>query len=92
MNVFFVTIDWQGKLQLLKSDYKGNNLEVLHNMQTNFLNPMSDVDLFMLSTNDGLYVTIANKIYFYNFETFEFCEIYTAAGYIKDICKKKGRE
>ena len=56
-------------------------------MQTNFLNPLSDIDMYIISTNEGLYVTIADKIYFYNFETYEFSVIYTTSGYIKDICK-----
>ena len=40
-NIFFVTIDWEGNLRLLKSDYYGNNLEILYNEQTNVVDPMS---------------------------------------------------
>lgn len=85
--VFFATIDWTGSLRILKCDYDGNNLEILHSMKTTFSNPLSDVDMHMLSTNTGLYVTLANKIYLYNFQTGDFDEIYTTNGYIKDICK-----
>ena len=85
--LFFATIDWEGNLRLLKCDYYGDNLEILHSKKTNFLNPMSDVDLYILSTDNGVYLTIANTIYFYNFESNSFSNIYTTTGYIKDICK-----
>lgn len=85
--LYFATIDWEGWMRLLKCDFNGNNLEILHTMQTSFLNPMSDVDIHMTATNFGLYLTMANKIYFYNFEKFTFSEIYSTKGYIKDICK-----
>lgn len=85
--VFFSTINWEGKFELLKCDYTGNNLEILHSMQTNFLNPMSDIDMSMISTNNGLYISFANKICFFNFKSMEFSDIYTTDGYIKDICK-----
>lgn len=86
-HVFFVTINWEGELKVLKCNYNGSNIEILYSMQTNFIDPVSDVDIYMLSVETGLYITIANKIYFYNFEKCTYSDIYTTTGYIKDICQ-----
>lgn len=85
--LYFVTIDWEGNLRLLTCDYYGNNSTILYSMKTRFLNPMSDVEMHIISVDNGLYMTIAEKIYFYNFQTSEMSDIYTTSGYIKDICK-----
>jgi len=85
-NVYFVTIDWEGNLRFLRSDYEGNDLKILQELKTPFLNPMNDVDIYMATNNAGIYITIANKICFYDFETGEFNTIYTTTGYIRDIC------
>ncbi|MBE5734947.1 MAG: hypothetical protein E7361_00635, partial [Clostridiales bacterium] len=85
--VFFVTIDWQGSLRFIQCDYSGDNLEILHTMQTVFTDPMSDVDVHMLVDSDGVYLGIADKIYFYDFATKNFAVIYTTSGCIKDVNK-----
>ena len=84
-NVFFVTIDWEGKLRLLRSDYDGENLEILYNEQTTFLNPMDDVEMHMLVVEEGLYLSFGKKICFFDFETKTMIDIYFTSGYIKDI-------
>lgn len=86
-NVFFVTIDWEGKLRLLKCDYDGNNLIILHNEQTTFFNPMDDVEMHILVVENGLYLTYGTQICFFNFATNSMTELYTTTGYIKDINK-----
>ena len=85
--VFFVTVDWEGGLRLLSCDYDGDNLKILSQRKTSFFNPMSDVDIFMETTDAGLFVSIADTICFYDFKTSALSDIYTTTGYIKDICK-----
>lgn len=86
-NIFFVTIDWEGNLRLLKSDYYGNNLEILYNEQTNVVDPMSDMDVYMTAVDNGVYISLGTKICFYNFENKTMNNLYETTGYIKDICK-----
>lgn len=85
--VFFVTLDWEGKLELIKTDYNGDGKEVLYTTQTSYLDPMSDVDMQMFATNDGIYINFGTKIVFYNFVAKDISDLYFAKGYIKDICK-----
>lgn len=86
-NLFFVTIDWEGKLRLIKCDYNGNNLTILHNEQTTFLNPMDDVEMHLVVIDEGLYLSFGTKICFFDFSNNTLTDIYSADGYIKDICK-----
>lgn len=86
-NVFFITVDWEGKLRLLKCNYNGDNLEILQRVQTSIADPMSDIDVYMICEESGLYVSLGEKIYFYNFSNSTFSSVYTTNGYIKDICK-----
>ena len=85
-SLFFVTIDWEGVLKFFKCDYHGNNLLELYSEQTTFLNPMSDIDVFMLQVESGVYFTLGTKICYYEFESRNLTNVYTTTGYIKDIC------
>lgn len=85
--IFFVTIDWEGKLRLSTCDYNGEKLSILARLETSVVDPMSDMDVFMLCEKDGLYVTLGEAIYYYDFNKKTFEIIYTTKGYIKDICK-----
>ena len=86
-NLFFVTIDWEGKLRLIKSDYDGENLNILYNEQTSFLNPMDDIEMHMLVVENGLYLTFGKKICFFDLSNQTMHSLYNTSGYIKDICK-----
>ena len=86
-NVFFVTIDWEGRLRLLKCDYNGDNSSILYTRKLNISDPVSDIDMYMLCDNNGLYLTFGTKVCFYNFETQTLTDLYTTTGYIKDLCK-----
>ena len=83
--IYFVTIDWEGKLRLLKCDYEGNNLLILENLNTNVVDPMSQMEVRMLCVNSGVYVTLDDKIYFYDFNNLTFNVIYSTLGKIEDI-------
>ena len=83
--MFFATIDWEGNLRLLKSDFDGNNLKILYAEKTSFSNPMSDVDVNMVVVENGIYIAIANKISFYNFATNMLTDVYTTTGCVRDI-------
>ena len=85
--IFFVTIDWMGNIRLSKSNYDGSNPSVLQSMTIEPINPMSDMDVYMLCESNGVYVTLGKEIYFYNFSNSSFDKVYTAKGYIKDIEK-----
>ena len=85
--IFFVTIDWAGNLRLSTCDYNGEKLSILARLETSVVDPMSDMDVFMLCEKDGLYVTLGEAIYYYDFNKKTFEIIYTTKGYIKDICK-----
>lgn len=85
--IFFITVDWEGKLRLLKSTYTGDDLEILYKEQTSVVDPMTGIDVYMVAVNNGLYFSLGEKICFYDFET-NFVEIiYTTTGYIKDLCE-----
>lgn len=84
-NLFFVTIDWEGYLRLLKCDYLGNNLEIMFTKQTQFYNPVDDVEMHILCVNEGIYLSFGNKICFYEFESNTMLDVYTTTGFIKDI-------
>lgn len=85
--VFFSTIDWTGNFRLLKSDYDGENLSILYSLKTPVTNPMSDIDVYMLALESGIYVTLGHVIYYYDFNDSSFDIIYTTTGYINDIVK-----
>lgn len=85
-NVFFITIDWEGKLKLIQCDYNGDNLEILHTEQTTYYNPMSDIDVYISIVDAGLYIGFGSKIKFFNFENKTIIDVYTTLGCIKDIC------
>ena len=61
-------------MRLLKSDYSGDNLVILHTQKTQFLDPASDVDVHTLLMDNGIYVSLGTEIYFYDFalNTFNF--------------------
>lgn len=84
-NVFFITIDWEGKLRLMKADYDGENLAVLYNENTTFYNPMDDVEMHMQVVEDGLYLSFGKKICFFDFEANTMTDVYLTEGYIKDV-------
>ena len=65
--IFFVTIDWEGNLRLSTCDYNGEKLSILAKIETSVVDPMSDMDVFMLCEKDGLYVTLGEAIYYYDF-------------------------
>ncbi len=83
--VYFVTIDWEGKLRLLTCDYSGNGLEILYNEQTTFYNPMDDVDMHMIKVGSGLYLSYGTKICYFDLTTKTMSEVYSTSGYIKDL-------
>lgn len=85
-NLFFVTLDWEGTLLLLKSDYNGDNLTVLYTELSNFKeDSVNSVDMYMLYANNGLYITVGNKICFYDFESNLLNTVYTTTGYINHL-------
>ena len=86
-NVFFVTIDWEGNLRLNKCDYKGDNLTIIYTEKTNVRDPMSDIDMYMICDDGGLYITFGERIGYYDFDSNTLIDIYNTTGYIKDICK-----
>ena len=85
--VFFSTIDWTGNFRLLKSDYDGENLSILYSLKTPVTNPMSDIDVYMLALESGVYVTLGHVIYYYDLNDSSFDIIYTTDGCINDIVK-----
>lgn len=85
-NIYFVTIDWEGKLRLLQSNYTGDNLKIIYQEQTTYLDPMSDVEVNMAVVDNGVYFTLGYKICFYNFESETVNTMYTTTGCIEDIC------
>ena len=84
-NLYFITIAWEGALRLIKSDLNGDNVEILYTEQTEFIDPASDVESYVLYTTNGLYMSLGTRIYFYDFETKTMTTVYTTTGYINHI-------
>ena len=83
--IYFGTVAWEGEFRLYQSDYYGNNLQMLNSQQTGIVDPMSDIEMHIIYTNSGLYVSFGTKISFYNFSTGQTTDIFTPKGYIKDM-------
>ena len=62
-------------------------MEVLYSEEITVVDPMSDIDVYMVMCNEGVYVTLGTRICFYHFESETMIELYKTTGYIKDICK-----
>lgn len=75
--VYFITIDWEGKLRLFESDYSGDNLKVLYEEQTSITNPVNEVDMHIVYTSEGLYYSTNTEIYFYSFNDKTIDEIFS---------------
>ena len=84
-HVYFVTVSWEGVLKIIQCDYHGDNVVVLHSMMNDFGYPESDIDMFMTHTEQGLYITLGNKIGFYDFNHASWSYVYTTTGYLQDI-------
>lgn len=83
--LYFVTVAWEGALRLIKSDYSGNDATIIYTEQTKIVDPMSDIDVYMALVDDGLYVSLGEKICFYEFASETMKTVYETSGYIKDI-------
>lgn len=85
-NLYFATVSWEGKLRVVKSEYSGENATILYTEQLDILDPMSDIDISMVCTGDGIYISLGEKIGYYAFDTQTMTMIYSTTGYIKDMC------
>ncbi|MBQ8424726.1 MAG: hypothetical protein IJX17_01740, partial [Clostridia bacterium] len=83
--LYFTTIDWEGNLRFMQCDHNGNNLEILYTEKFSISDPMSDIDIFSATNNEGVYISLGTKILHYNFNNKSFTNTYTAKGYIKDL-------
>ena len=84
-NVYFVTVDWQGELRLITTDYYGKGCTTLYTEQTTYYNPMSDVIVDIVKKDNCVYFATQEKIYGYDLET-KLCEdVYVPQGYIYDF-------
>lgn len=83
--LYFATVSWEGVMRLIQCDYTGDNSSILYTTTLSISDPMSDIDMSILCVDEGVYVTLGNKICYYSFATSTLTEIYTTTGYIKDL-------
>ena len=84
--LYFATVSWEGKLRLIKSDYNGDNPNILYTCDLGISDPASDIDMSLVVDEEGLYLSFGKSIGYYNFKTCTMQTIYTTTGYIKDMC------
>ena len=63
--VYFATTDWDGNFMLMKSDFNGNNLQVLYRETLNVSDP-NQVEIVMTTRGDDLYYTFQNTLWKYD--------------------------
>ena len=85
-HLYFATVSWEGVMRLIESDYSGNNATILYTTNLGIADPMSDIEMSIETMNDGIYLSMGQKIGYYNFESNSMVDVYTTSGYIKDMC------
>jgi len=84
--IYFVTLDWEGNIRLMKSDYNGNQLQILYAEETDIkYDSVSGVDCYINVDSQGVYFTMGDYINMYRFDDKEVYKIYSAYGYIRDF-------
>ena len=85
--LYFITIDWYHNVWLMQSNFIGNNLNYLLQMNRSTIEGPSSVDVFMIADNTGVYYTLEEEIHFYSLADNTDSIKYISAGHIKDFKK-----
>ena len=86
-HLYFATVSWEGMMRLIKTDYNGDNANILYSTDLSITDPMSDIDMSIIVAHNGIYLSMGQKIGYYSFNDGTMTDLYTTTGYIKDMSK-----
>ena len=85
--IYFITVDWYHNVWLMESNFIGNNLNYLLQTNKSTIPDPTDLDVFIVADQTGVYYTLEEEIHFYNLEDKTDSVIYASLGHIKDFKK-----
>lgn len=83
--LYFATIDWEGNMRVMQSDFYGDNLKIIYTQKFNDIYDPMSVGMYMVVKNNNIYFTVGSYITCVNLETLKHSTVYTAKGIIRDL-------